>query len=76
MKAHCWTETLAPDYSFGTDGSLYFYSHPDLYNYLVGDVIEYRTLLGISRFEITFVEKANLDEYDSALQRITAKKID
>lgn len=76
MKTHGWTDDQAPDFALTDDGNLIFHSHPDMYNYVVGDVIEYKTRLGATHFEIIFVEKANLKDYDPDLQRITAKKLD
>jgi len=76
MKTFVWTEDMAPEFAKLSDGSMTFFSYPDLDNYSSGDQIHHKTRLGTSVFEIIEIAQANLRHFDPSLQRITAKKLD
>jgi len=76
MKIFGWTEDNALDFTKSNDGSISFYSHPDLWNFSSGDQIHYKTRLGISVFEIISIEPAYLRDHDPKLKQVVAKKLD
>jgi hypothetical protein len=72
MKLFVWLDD-APPIKLLDNGDIQFYDYPDLWNFGVGDQIQYRTAIGTSVYFVVAVADADRPSMSGRLRLVTAR---
>lgn len=73
MKIHVWEDADTMPINILENGDVMFYDLPELWNFEVGDQIQYRTRIGTSVYFVVEVTPANLPNYPERMRKIIAR---